>query len=42
MRGERDRNEKSWVLKLNEEGAQGPMNQRRDFVGSKTRNKKTA
>ena len=31
-RGARDRNEKSWVLKLNKEGAQGPMNQRPDFV----------
>ena len=31
-RGERDRNEKSWVLKLNEEGAQGPTNQRPDLV----------
>ena len=31
-RGERDRNEKSWVLKLNKEGAQGPVNQRPDFV----------
>ena len=33
-RGERDRDEKSWVLKLNE-GAQGPMNQRPDFVEAK-------
>ena len=41
-RGERDRNEKSWVLTLNEEGAQRPMNQRSDFVGSKTRIEKTA
>ena len=29
---ERDRTEKSWVLKLNKEGSQGPMNQGRDFV----------
>ena len=34
-RGERDRNEKSWVLKLNEEGAQGPTNQRPDFVAKR-------
>ena len=34
-REERDRNEKSWVLKLNEEGDQGPMNQRFDFVEAK-------
>ena len=34
-RGERDRNEKSWVLKLNKEGAQGPMNQRPDLVEAK-------
>ena len=34
-RGERDRNEKSWVLKLNQEVAQGPMNQRPDFVEAK-------
>ena len=33
-RGERDRNEKSWVLKLNREGAQGPVNPRPDFVGN--------
>ena len=32
---ETDRNEKSWVLKLNKEGAQGPMNQRPDFVEAK-------
>ena len=41
-RGERYRNEKSWVLKLNEEGAQKPTNQRPDFVEAKTRNEKTA
>ena len=29
---ERTRNEKSWALKLNGEGAQGPMSQRPDFV----------
>ena len=34
-RGERNRNEKSWVLKLNKEGAQGPMNQRPDFFEAK-------
>ena len=33
--GERHRNEKSWVLKLNKEGAQGPMYQRPDFVEAK-------
>ena len=32
---ERARNEKNWVLSLNEEGVQGPMNQRPDFVESK-------
>ena len=32
---ERDRTEKSWVLKLNKEGSQGPMNQGRDFVEAK-------
>ena len=31
-RGERDRIEKSWVLKFNKEGAQGPTNQRPDLV----------
>ena len=34
-RQERYRDEKSWVLKLNEEGAQGLMNQRPDFVEAK-------
>ena len=29
---ERDRNEKSWVLKFKKEGGQGPMNHRPDFV----------
>ena len=32
---ERTRNEKSWVLKLNEERVQGLMNQRPDFVEAK-------
>ena len=36
------RNEKKLVLKLNEEGAQGPMNQRPDFVEAKREMKKTA
>ena len=31
-REERTRNEKNWVLSLNEEGVQGPLNQRPDFV----------
>ena len=31
-RGERDRIEKSWALKFNKEGAQGPTNQRPDLV----------
>ena len=34
-RRERDRNEKSWVLKLHKESAQGPMNQRPGFVAAK-------
>ena len=34
-RGERDRNEKSWVLKLNKKGAQGPSNPRPDIVETK-------
>ena len=34
-REERTRNEKSWVLKLNKEGVQGPMNQGPDFVEAK-------
>ena len=34
-RDERTRNEKSWVLSLNKEGVQGPLNQRRDFVEAK-------
>ena len=34
-RGERNRNEKSWALKLNKEGAQGRTNQRPDFVEAK-------
>ena len=34
-KGERNRNEKSWVLMLNKEGAQGPMHQRLDFVETK-------
>ena len=34
-RGERDRNEKSWVFKLNKEGCPGPTNQRPDFVEAK-------
>ena len=34
-REERHRDEKSWVLKLDKEGAQGPMNQRPDFVEAK-------
>ena len=34
-REERTRNEKSWVLSLNEEGVQGPLNQRPDFVEAK-------
>ena len=34
-RGIRDRNEKSWVLKLNDESVQGPMNRRPDFVEAK-------
>ena len=34
-RGERDPSEKSWVLKVNKEGAQGPTNQRPDFVEAK-------
>ena len=32
---ERARNEKHWVLSLNKEGVQGPMNQRPDFVEAK-------
>ena len=32
---ERARNEKNWVLSLNKEGVQGPLNQRPDFVESK-------
>ena len=39
---ERTRNEKSWVLKLNKEGVQGPMNQRPHFVEAKREMKKTA
>ena len=31
-RGERPRNDKNSVLELNKEGAQGPTNQRPDFV----------
>ena len=34
-RGERDRDEKRWVLKLNVAGAKGPTNQRPDFVEAK-------
>ena len=37
---ERTRNEKSWVLKLNKEGVQGPMNQRPHFVEAKREMKK--
>ena len=32
---ERIRNRKGWVLKFNKEGAQGPLNQRPDFVDAK-------
>ena len=32
---ERTRNEKNWVLSLNKEGVQGPLNQRPDFVEAK-------
>ena len=32
---ERTRNEKNWVLSLNNEGVQGPLNQRSDFVEAK-------
>ena len=32
---ERVRNEKNWVLSLNKEGVQGPMNQRPDFAEAK-------
>ena len=32
---ERTRNEKHWVLSLNKEGVQGPLNQRPDFVEAK-------
>ena len=31
-----------WVLLLNTEGVQGPLNQLLDFVEAKTRNRKTA
>ena len=34
-RKERSRNEKHWVLSLNKEGVQGPLNQRLDFVEAK-------
>ena len=34
-REERTRNEKNWVLSLNQEGLQGPLNQRPDFVETK-------
>ena len=34
-REERPHNEKSWVLSLNEEDPQGPLNQRPDFVEAK-------
>ena len=40
-REEGDRNEKSWVLMLNK-GAQGPTNQRSDFVEVTREMKKTA
>ena len=39
---ERNRNDKSWALKLNKEGVRGPMNQRPDFVEAKREMKKTA
>ena len=32
---ERTRNEKNWVLSMNREGVQGPLNQRPDFVEAK-------
>ena len=32
---ERTGNEKNWVLKLDEEGVQGPLNQRSDFEEAK-------
>ena len=34
-REERTRNEKNWVVSLNKEGLQGPLNQRPDFVAAK-------
>ena len=37
---ERTRNEKKWVLKLNKEGVQGPLNQRPHFVEAKREIKK--
>ena len=39
-REERTRNEKSWVLKLNNEGASGPMTQRPDLVEAKRETKR--
>ena len=34
-REERTRNENNWVLSVNKEGVQGPLNQRPDFVEAK-------
>ena len=39
-REERDRNDKSWVLNLNKEGAQGLLKQRPDFVEAKRKMKR--
>ena len=37
---ERARNEKNWVLSLNKEGVQGPMNQSLDFPEAKQKQKR--
>ena len=40
LQHQRPRNEKIWFLSLNQEGVQGPMNQRPDFVEAKRKCKR--